>query len=539
MSRLTSACFLSFGFMCIAFAPAASATVASRTCEPIYPECVCNTKSLNCSTVYEIRKEIAKKVWGYRVPGTTQSELTASAEALKANPAHLSLTAADYVGGVVRLIWHDAAEYDPASSDGLGPDGCVNLGADSSADSKAKHAGLAAVIADLDLVWRPFCGTISRADFWVLAAKTVIEESTSYVASEFGRNVNAVDGGMHGTPAPSGGRRLLKGDEVLENYILPFRYGRSDKKSCVVAAGKQRLPSAEKTNQIETYVMNKFNLTTRQTVALMGAHTLGRCDMNNSGYNSTWKDRGDLFTTAYFKLLIEGRWKRAEMSNPHHPAERMFQWNHVTKSDREQWAMMLASDMQLVYDIDPEKRATEPYAAECGPVDKESAKKDPSLQCPLLSSKPSRAAFDLIVKEFAEGATATHDEPGASKWLISFAEAFKKMTEAGYAETDLQCPPCPPSICPYCPQNVLCRCAGALYYTQGQLDMTNSSKCSSNSSTTKTTVPSASGATSTTTGTPGTGTSSGVNSMSHAAESEGTRLLWVLCLWCLFSFSGI
>lgn len=427
----------------------------AEACTPIYPECACKTQNLQCETIESIRLMIAKKLWGLRVPGNDTASLTAGMEALKADPAHKSLDAANFVGGIVRLAWHDAAEFDPESADNLRADGCVDL-------SNTGNAGLAEVIKEVDVMWKPFCSKISRADFWVLIAKTVIEESTSYVASEYGRNVNAADGGMHGEKKSTGAhRRLIKGDAVLENYVLPFSYGRVDVKHCEVV-GTGRLPGSERAaTEIETYIMKKFNMNARHAVALLGAHTLGRCDKNNSGYNSTWKDRGDLFTTAYFKLLLVGQWKRAQMVSPHDKSM-LFQWNHVSNSDREQWAMMLASDMQLVYAIDPQKRDQEAFAISCGPLDKEASKKDASLKCPTTSSVYPLLPFDTYTKEFAEGDTASHDEPGASKWLVAFAEAFRMMTEAGYADTQLSCPSCPPKVCINCPQQVLCG-SGVVY----------------------------------------------------------------------------
>merc|ERR1712187_871339 len=124
-------------------------------------------------------------------------------------------------------------------------------------------------------------------------------------------------------------RRLIKGDSVLDSFVLPFRYGRIDVANCSVPE-KTRLPSPEKgATEIEHYIMRKFHINARHAVALMGAHTLGRCDVKNSGYNSTWKDRGDLFTTAYYKLLLEGQWDRANMVHPR-TGEAQFQWNHVS-----------------------------------------------------------------------------------------------------------------------------------------------------------------------------------------------------------------
>ena len=249
-------------------------------CTPLHPQCTCQTVNLSCETIHAIRLTVAKKVWGLRVPGSTTEELVASMEALKADPVKLSFNAGEFVGGLVRLAFHDAAEFDPGSSDNLRSDGCVDLTNDG-------NAGLGPIIEQLDEMWMPYCPQISRADFWVLAAKTAIEESTSYVPSEYGRNVNldgcdlaTGDGCTHG-----GGRRsLLRGDGTLEEFVLPFRYGRVDVGACAVDTAV-RLPSSESgPSEIEQKIMHKFDLDAKHAVALMGAHTLGRCDMNNSGY---------------------------------------------------------------------------------------------------------------------------------------------------------------------------------------------------------------------------------------------------------------
>jgi hypothetical protein len=65
------------------------------------------------------------------------------------------------------------AEFDPVSFavDGLRSDGCIHTSAEG-------NAGIQELIDRLDVLWRPFCSVISRADFWVLAAKVAIEEGT-------------------------------------------------------------------------------------------------------------------------------------------------------------------------------------------------------------------------------------------------------------------------------------------------------------------------------------------------------------------------
>ena len=435
----------------------------AHACTPIYPQCVCQTTALSCDTIYQVRLAIAKKVWSLRVPGSTTVELTASMEALKADPAHLSTDAGNFVGGLVRLAFHDAAEFDPRSADSLRADGCVDL-------SQPGNAGLQAVIEQMDELWMPFCGKMSRADFWVLAAKTAIEESTSYVPSEFGRNVNQAGCNIKtGVGCDHGSRRrqLIRGDSVLSDFVLPFRYGRKDVETC--AAPAARLPSNEAPpTEIEDKIMTKFGLDARHAVALMGAHTLGRCDVNNSGYNSTWKDRPDLFTTAYFKLLKVGRWQRRAMRDPHTGLESLHQWNHIAgnggTTSRDKWAMMLAADMQLVYGIDPTQISTQQFAIDCGPLDKELAvgaaqRKAADKVCPVTGQSYPKLKFEEYVLEFAEGETETYDEPGASRWLTAFAAAWKAMTEAGYGgegQDALECPRCAPDACTACPADVLC-----------------------------------------------------------------------------------
>jgi hypothetical protein len=83
------------------------------------------------------------------------------------------------IGSTVRLAYHDAGEFDGRwdalgstvtpprpVSDPYGPDGCLTEAGD--------HAGLNGALDEtnviLEPIWQDFCASISRADFWVLAA---------------------------------------------------------------------------------------------------------------------------------------------------------------------------------------------------------------------------------------------------------------------------------------------------------------------------------------------------------------------------------
>ena len=148
----------------------------------------------------------------------------------------------DLVGVVLRLSFHDAVEFDRNQADALGVDGCVDL-------NHPDNNGLAPVIATLNEAHAPFCNIISRADFWVLAAKVAVE-STS----------------------------------VEPGYTLPFRFGRRDAATCSYPGG--RLPGAELgIEEIERVFVGQMGLTVRDAAALLGAHTLGRVEAANSGYH--------------------------------------------------------------------------------------------------------------------------------------------------------------------------------------------------------------------------------------------------------------
>ena len=99
------------------------------------------------------------------------------------------------------------------------------------------------------------------------------------------------------------------------------------------------------------------------------------------------------------------------------------------------------------------------FGETCGPLatEEDLEAKMSKPRCMRTSAVYPTLNFDKYALEFAEGTTATQDEPGASKWLTTFARAFQKMGEAGYDEGTLQCLKCPPPAhCPACGEDVLC-----------------------------------------------------------------------------------
>ena len=93
----------------------------------------------------------------------------------------------------------------------------------------------------------------------------------------------------------------------------------------------------------------------REMVALCGAHALGRCHTDASGYWGPWTNAETTFSNEYFRLLVEEDWtlKKTHKGKP---------WTGpIQYEDKTGNLMMLPSDIALIQD--PEfKKVVEIYA---------------------------------------------------------------------------------------------------------------------------------------------------------------------------------
>ena len=76
----------------------------------------------------------------------------------------------------------------------------------------------------------------------------------------------------------------------------------------------------------------------QEIVALSGAHALGRCHPDASGYSGPWTPTPTLLTTGYYNLLISVPWTLKEWNGP------------MQFEDPSGKLMMLPSDIALIQD---------------------------------------------------------------------------------------------------------------------------------------------------------------------------------------------
>lgn len=126
--------------------------------------------------------------------------------------------------------------------------------------------------------------------------------------------------------------------QELGGPIIPWKRGRADE-PVSNSPPDGSLPDA---SQGATHVRNVFNrqgFNDQEMVALIGAHALGRCHKQNSGFEGPWTFSPTMFTNDFYKLLLDDKWQWKKWDgNP--------QYEDVkTKS-----LMMLPTDMALATD---------------------------------------------------------------------------------------------------------------------------------------------------------------------------------------------
>jgi cytochrome c peroxidase len=202
---------------------------------------------------------------------------------------------------IVRLAWHSSGTYDKISRTGGSGQGTIRFKEEL---THGANGGLAAAEEWLEPV-KLANPAISYADLYTYAGATAVEAM----------------GGPH----------------------IPFSYGRMDAMEPSAVTPDGRLPEADLGDPMKTAaglrkVFGRMGFGDQELVALSGAHALGRCHAESSGYVGPWQGTPTVFSNLYFKLLLKVDWQ---------PDERMAKFQFKDPSGT---LMMLPSDLVLVQD---------------------------------------------------------------------------------------------------------------------------------------------------------------------------------------------
>lgn len=200
-----------------------------------------------------------------------------------------------YAPVVLRLAWHCCATYDKYTNTG-GLNGATMRFVPEITDEG--NTGLDVPRALLEPIKQRF--SISYSDLWTLAGKVAIESM----------------GGP--TIVWHGGRT----DDPTPRHVPP----------------NGRLPFADKGHQHILTTFDRMGFSTKETVALCGAHGLGRCHKHYSGWDGQWTRQPTRFSNAFFVVLVTEKWHEDVVPE----TGRVQYYNH------DRLLMMLNTDMELL-----------------------------------------------------------------------------------------------------------------------------------------------------------------------------------------------
>lgn len=316
---------------------------------------------------------------------------------------------------IVRMGFHDCVG---------GCDGCIDM-------ANGDNAGLQTPIDALQPVVDMFAldaFSVTRADIWVLATLVAAYDTQETPTQEFTMD-------WIGRPTCE-----MQNDHCYNSGGVQV--------DCSAVAGPHReLPSPDLTTaELLHFFASEFGFDATDTVAIMGAHTLGRLDVDNSGYNGTagWVGSRRVLDNAYYNDLIggtvegddfetqmnAGNWTMNFVDNSERDTPDRWQWERAGNNVDNRF-VMVNSDIALVRDLENQIDADTGEVANC----LFRCKRQQGNGCDKPRCPYAAQTFDIA-------ATFKYDQ---AAWLVAFESALKDMLTEG-ADTSSGCATSVPCI---------------------------------------------------------------------------------------------
>merc|ERR1712142_549796 len=223
---------------------------------------------------------------------------------------------------------------------------------------------------------------MSRADFYILTGVTALEDSLQF------NNAN-----------------------LTSSYIQPvrinYKYGRCDCSTSPVTSVRRDFPGGHfGYNQVMDFFRQEFGFNEKESVAIMGAHTLGGASgARGSGFEWFWKEDGVAaarMNNRYYSLLTNASvtWRNVDRSLVTGLGEERWQWEAGSTPEGTPAPFMLNADVSLIRNIQPGVGGRSACAFQ---------------SCPLSPSA-------RYVQEFAED---------GDEWFRQFLKVWDKMVAKG------------------------------------------------------------------------------------------------------------
>lgn len=126
--------------------------------------------------------------------------------------------------------------------------------------------------------------------------------------------------------------------QEMQGPTIPWRPGRKDR-DVSLCTPDGRLPDGAKEHDHLRAIFGRMGFDDREIVALSGAHALGRCHTDRSGFEGPWSFSPTVMSNDYYRLLLGEKWNFRKWDGPK---------QYEDKSSKS--LMMLPTDMALIKD---------------------------------------------------------------------------------------------------------------------------------------------------------------------------------------------